>query len=100
VSVVSILRLPVRAGAEEEFVRRFHALEILDHARRSGGLSRGRLLRSTAGGPRQFIVLADWTSRQDYQTWLDNPARAQLGEQLAPLLEDEVEAGELFEEVD
>lgn len=96
--VTSILKLTVRAGAEEEFVRRFHALQVLDHARRSGGLTEGRLLRSSAGS--QFIVLADWSSRGDYQAWLDNPARAEWGEQLSPLLAHEVEAGELFEEVD
>jgi heme-degrading monooxygenase HmoA len=98
VSCVSILRLPVREGDEGEFVRRFAGLAIFEHARQSGGFQNGRLLRG-AGDATQFVVLADWASPEDYRTWLDNPARTELGERLAPLLTGEVEGGELFVEV-
>ncbi len=79
-------------------MRRFTSLAIFEQARQSGGFRNGRLLRNTGDGT-VFIVLGDWTCREDYQTWLDNPAREKLGEQLEPLLAGGVEDGELFEEV-
>lgn len=95
-TVVSVLRLATRPGKEPDLVRAFAELEIFERSRESGGFLGGRLLRPVGGGP--FLVVAEWASARDYHAWLDNPVRSELGEQLEPLLEDEVQAGELYEE--
>ena len=46
-----------------------------------------------------MVVIAEWETPGSYQGWLDNPVRKELSERLAPLLADEVVAGELYEEV-
>jgi len=96
-SIVSILRLLPRPGAGDELARRFGALEIFEHSRRSGGFLGGRLLRPLEGDA--FVVVAEWESDADYRHWLDNPVRAELGAELEPLLDADVAAGELYEEV-
>lgn len=97
-TVVSILRLNVREGAGEELARKFAELEVFEHSRRSGGFRGGRLLRPLEGdGP--YTVVAEWDNEESYQRWLDNPVRAELGEQLEPLIADEVASGELYQEV-
>ena len=95
-TVVSVLRLAVRPGREEELVRAFDELEIFARSRESGGFLGGRLLRSLGDGP--LLVIAEWESARDYQGWLDNPVRGELGERLEPLLDGDVQAGELYEE--
>ncbi len=95
-TVVSVLRLPVRPGREAELVRAFDDLEIFQRSRESGGFLRGRLFLSVGRGP--LLVLAEWESARDYQGWLDNPVREELRSRLEPLLAADVEAGELFEE--
>ena len=97
-TVVSVLRLPVRPGRVEELARAFDELDIFGQAKRSGGFLGARFLRPLAeGGP--VVVIAEWETPESYQGWLDNPARNVLNAQLAPLLADEVAAGELYEEV-
>jgi heme-degrading monooxygenase HmoA len=95
-TVVSVLRLPVRPGKEDELRRAFDELEIFRRSRESGGFLGGRLLRALNGGP--VLVMAEWESARDYQGWLDNPVRDELGARLEPLLDGDVRAGELFEE--
>ena len=94
-SIVSVLTLPVRAGAEDDVVRLYDELEIFELSRRSGGFLGGRLLRPLAEG-QPFLVIAEWERPEDYQGWLDNPVRAELGEQLMPLLDAEPVAGTLY----
>ena len=89
-TLVSALRIPVRAGAEDDFVRAFAGLRIFEHSRRSGGFRGGRLLRPLAAGE-PFLVVAEWVEADAYQGWLDNPARDELKATLEPLL-----AGELL----
>lgn len=96
-TVVSLLRLPVRPGAEAELVHAFDELRIFEHSRESGGFHGGRLLRP-AGGASGVLVVAEWEGPADYRRWLDNPVREELGRRLGPLLDGDVEAGELFEE--
>jgi heme-degrading monooxygenase HmoA len=96
-SVVSVLRLHPRPGAGDELARRFGALEIFEHSRRSGGFLGGRLLRPL--DCEAFVVVAEWESENDYRRWLDYPVRAELGAELEPLLDAEVVSGELYEEV-
>jgi heme-degrading monooxygenase HmoA len=97
-SVISVLRLPVRPGAVEELARAFDELDVFGHSERSGGFLGGRFLRPLAEGA-PVVVIAEWETPGSYQGWLDNPVRNALSEQLAPLLADEVAAGELYEEV-
>jgi heme-degrading monooxygenase HmoA len=96
-SVVSVLRIPVRAGAEDDFVRTFAELGIFGHSRRSGGFRSGRLLRPLfAGDP--FLVVAEWDDANAYQRWLDNPVREELRGRLDPLVGGDVGGGALYEE--
>ena len=77
VTVVSVLRLPVRPGSEDALVHAFADLEIFGHSERSGGFLGGRLLRPLGGGP--FLVVAEWESDDAYRGWLENPIREELG---------------------
>jgi heme-degrading monooxygenase HmoA len=97
VTVVSILALPVRAGAEEELVGLFSELEVFERSRESGGFLGGRLLRPLDGAG--IVVVAEWETAEAYRGWLDNPVRAELGERLQELMTDEVTHGKLYEEV-
>jgi heme-degrading monooxygenase HmoA len=99
VTVVSFLRIPVRAGAEDGFVRAFAELRIFEHSRQSGGFGGGRLLRPLAVGD-PFIVVAEWDDPAAYERWLDNPVREDLRGGLEPLLAGEVVSGELYEEAE
>jgi heme-degrading monooxygenase HmoA len=95
-TVISVLRLPVRPGKESELVSAFAELRIFERSRESGGFLVGRLLCPIGGGP--LLVVAEWESASDYQAWLDNPAREEIGSRLEDLVAENVEAGELYEE--
>jgi heme-degrading monooxygenase HmoA len=97
-TVVSLLRLTVRAGAGDRFARLFDELGIFELARESGGFVGGRLLRPLdRDGP--FVVLAEWEDADAYRGWLENPVRAGLADRLEPVLAGDVTAVELFEDV-
>lgn len=96
-TIVSVLRLVPREGAADALARAFEEHEIFEHSRRSGGFLGGRLLRPLNGDA--FLVVAEWETAADYQGWLDNPVRAELGAHLEPLVTDDAPVGELFEEV-
>jgi heme-degrading monooxygenase HmoA len=97
VTVVSVLRVPVRAGDEARLAEAYARHEIFARARESGGFRSGRLLRPVAPGD-PFLVVADWDDGAAYQRWLDNPVRAELAAHLEPLLVGPLE-GALYEEV-
>jgi heme-degrading monooxygenase HmoA len=98
VTVVSVLRLPVRPGAADELARAFAELDVFGHSERSGGFLGGRFLRPLDDrGP--IVVIAEWESAESYQGWLANPVREELSGRVLPLLAGEVAAGELYEEV-
>jgi heme-degrading monooxygenase HmoA len=98
VSVVSVLRIPVRGGAADELAQAFAELDVFGHSARSGGFLGGRFLRPLEpGGP--VVVIAEWESAASYEGWLRNPVRDELRARLEPLLAGEVAAGELYEEV-
>jgi heme-degrading monooxygenase HmoA len=98
VSVVSVLRLPVRPGAAGELARAFEELDVFGLSERSGGFLGARFLRPLAEGD-PVLVVAEWDSPASYQRWLDNPVRESLRPRLEPLVTDEVAAGQLYEEV-
>ena len=98
-TVVSVLRITVRAGAEDDFVRAFAALGIFEHSGRSGGFRGGRLLRPLADGE-PFLVVADWDDADAYRGWLDNPVREDLRRGLEPLVAGELVSGVLYEEAE
>lgn len=97
-TVTSVLRLMPRAGCADDFARLFVELDVFEHSRRSGGFLGGRLLRPLSDGE-PFVVVAEWEDADAYQGWLDNPIRAEVGEQLQPLIDEEVASGQLYEEV-
>jgi heme-degrading monooxygenase HmoA len=90
--------LPVRPDAVEELARAFDELDVFGHSARSGGFVGGRFLRPLAEGG-SVVVIAEWETPESYEGWLANPARDALRERLAPLLANEVGAGQLYEEV-
>jgi dihydrodipicolinate synthase/N-acetylneuraminate lyase/heme-degrading monooxygenase HmoA len=97
-TVVSVLSLDVRPGAEDELVRAFAELAVFDHARRSGGFRGGRLLRPAAGGE-PFLVVAEWDDADAYRGWLDNPVRAELAARLDALVAGPPQAGFVYSDV-
>jgi heme-degrading monooxygenase HmoA len=96
VSVVSVLRLPVRRGAEDDLAAAYQRLAIFDLARESGGFRDGQLLRPIATGE-PFLVVAEWDDASDYERWLSSPARAGVADRLEPLLDGPPEGG-VYEE--
>jgi heme-degrading monooxygenase HmoA len=94
---VSVLRLTVRPGMGDLLVQAFADLAIFERSRASGGFLDGRLLRSLDDS--HFLVVARWENEGDYQGWLDNPAREEIGKQLEPLLADEAHPGDLYAEM-
>ncbi len=81
----SILRIPVRAGAEDEFAQTFKDLEVFDHASRIEGFRHGRVFRPLAAGE-PFVVLAEWDGPGAYDAWLEAPVRDELTRAMEPLL--------------
>jgi heme-degrading monooxygenase HmoA len=92
VTVVSVLRLAVRAGREEELVAAYETLEIFVLARESGGFRGGRLLRPLSVGE-DFLVVAEWDEAAAYERWLESPVREELGSRLEPFLEGDPAGG-------
>lgn len=96
-SVVSVLRVPVREGAEARLEEAYKSFGIFDRARESGGFRAGRLLRPVlAGDP--FLVVAEWDDAAAYQRWLDNPVRAEIATHLESLIDGPLKGG-VYEEV-
>lgn len=93
----SILTIPVRSGAEDDFVSTFEALDVLGHAARIPAFRGGALLRPRESGE-AFVVHASWDGSDGYQAWLDAPIRAELNESLAPFLAGAM-SGRLYDEV-
>ncbi len=88
----SILRIPVRDGAEEEFVRAFGDLQVFRHAGEIDGFRGGRLFRPlTSGQP--FVVIAEWEGARAYESWLEAPVREQLVRAIEPLIAGEMSGG-------
>lgn len=81
----SILRIPVRAGAEDSFAQTFKELEVFDHASRIEGFRGGRVFRPLAAGE-PFVVMAEWARPEAYDAWLQAPVRDELTRALEPLL--------------
>jgi heme-degrading monooxygenase HmoA len=96
-TVVSILRMALRAGREDELAQAFRDLDVFGQSRASGGFRGGRILRPLEPAE-HVLVMAEWDRPEDYERWLDNPVRARLSEALEPLVAGEVEEGVLYEE--
>jgi heme-degrading monooxygenase HmoA len=97
VTVVSVLVLPVRAGAADAVARAFAELEIFEHSRRSGGFRGGRLLRPIDDGE-PFLVVAEWDDADAYRRWLANPVRERLRAGLEALVPGGELVGTVYEE--
>ncbi len=81
----SLLTIPVRAGAEAEFVAAFHRLDVFAHAAAVPEFQGGELLRPQDGGS-TFVVHARWASPAGYRAWLDAPVRATLTAEIGELV--------------
>jgi heme-degrading monooxygenase HmoA len=91
-SIQSILRIPVREGAEDDFTQAFGDLQVFRHASEITGFRRGRLFRPlTSGDP--FVVVAEWKDARAYEAWLEAPVRDELARAIAPLLAADMRGG-------
>jgi heme-degrading monooxygenase HmoA len=97
VSVVSVLELPVREGAEEAITGAYAEGKNFELSHESGGFLGGRLLRPLVSGA-PFLVIAEWETPADYQRWLDNSVRATLAALIAPQLVGEVPVGLVYQD--
>jgi heme-degrading monooxygenase HmoA len=82
----SLLQIPVRPGAENDFAQRFRAQRVFEHAASIRGFRGGRLLRPLEPGG-SFVVSADWDSPEAYQAWLGAPIRDQLTQAIDDLVD-------------
>jgi heme-degrading monooxygenase HmoA len=98
VTVVSLLRLPVRPDSVGALADAFAELDVFGHSARSGGFLGGRFLRPLEADAPVFVI-AEWDRPESYEAWLDNPVREELRTRLEPLLAGDVVAGDLYEEV-
>ena len=96
-TVVSVVRLAVRPGAEKALARAFAELRVFEHSRENGGFRRGRVL-VPRDSDEPVLVVAEWDRQADYERWLTNPVRERLSEALGPLLAGEPGGGLLYEE--
>ncbi len=90
----SILRIPVRPGAEDVFAQTFKDLAVFEHASRIDGFRSGRVFRPLAVGE-PFVVMAEWERAEAYEAWLQAPVRDELARAMEPLLAGEM-AGAVF----
>ena len=93
-AVHSVLRIPVRGDAADEFAHTFQRLRVFEHAGRQPGFRAARLLRPIAEGE-PFFVVAEWDSPEAYDGWLENPVREQMAVELESLLAGDM-AGEVY----
>lgn len=88
----SILRIPVRADAEEQFTQVFKDLGVFRHASEIRGFRGGRLFQPTTRGE-PFVVIAEWEGPRAYESWLQAPVRGELVRAIEPLLAGEMAGG-------
>ena len=81
----SILRIPIRAGAEDVFAQTFKDLKVFEHASRIDGFRGGRVFRPLADGE-PFVVVAEWDRPDAYEAWLKAPVRDELTRAMEPLV--------------
>lgn len=84
--IVSVLRLPVRAGCESDVVRFYAERNVFGLAAQVGGFHSGKLLQPAEPGA-PFLVIAEWDDAEAYDRWLAAPTRAELSGFLGPLLD-------------
>jgi heme-degrading monooxygenase HmoA len=94
-TVVSVLSLPVRTGAERAIARAYEETRVFELSSASGGFLGGRLLRPERLGE-PFLVVAEWETPADYERWLGSSARAGLAGHLAPHLSGDMPAGSIY----
>lgn len=86
--VHSLLFLRARVGEGAEVVRRYHELGVFDRVAHEPGF-RSATLQVSADDPDELLVIAQWDSVEAYDGWLETAIRAELSQQLEPLLGDE-----------
>ena len=96
--VRSLLYLQAKPGMRDALVDLFRRIDVPGHAlQQAGCLSVEVQTPPDADGP--LLVTALWTHRAAYDGWLANPWRAWSGEQLAPLLGDDLAGGIVYDVV-
>lgn len=83
--VHSTLLLRARPGDGAEIVRRYRELGVFDRVALEPGF-RSATLQASADDPDELLVIAHWDSLEAYDGWLASPIRAELSQQLEPLL--------------
>jgi len=93
---VSILRIPVVPGAEEEFARAFAEIGVFDYCVRHPGFRSGRVLQPAASGE-PFVVIAEWDRPVAYDGWLEDPVRGQLQAAVSEYVSGEITGAVYFD---
>jgi quinol monooxygenase YgiN len=97
--VRSLLYLRPKRGAGDAIVDYYRRHGVLERALRQDGCL-GAELAVPARGEGDIVVTALWRDAAAYEGWVANPSRAALAEELAALVEGELDAavrGELYE---
>ena len=81
----SVLFFSILPGRRDDFVAGMRRLEVLERAGRQPGFL-GSQMHVPVDGGGDALVTADWESPEAYQGWLDNPVRAEIQQELGPLL--------------
>ena len=95
--MVSVLELYVLPGSEQAVARAYDELGIFERSRESGGFRSGRLLEPSEPG-KPMLVIAEWDDAADYDRWLSNPVREELGGHLEPMLSGDPKVVGIFHE--
>jgi heme-degrading monooxygenase HmoA len=81
--VLTIQRLEVRPGEEDEFLRRFQEIDVLGLA---ADAAEGSLLEATLAQDEQtFVVVTTWSSPEGIERWIASPARERVRAELESL---------------
>jgi heme-degrading monooxygenase HmoA len=92
--IISVLRLPVRAGSEQELIQFYEDSDVFGVAAQVGGFHSGSLLEPVEPGA-PFLVIAEWDDAEAYGRWLAAPTREEMSSVLLPMLDGDPE-GSIF----
>jgi len=83
----SVLTLRAKSGRSAELENFYAQHRILERSRHFPGCLGSELLRAVESATATHLVIADWETSDDYRSWVTNPWRADVSEQLAELLD-------------
>lgn len=85
----SVLSLRAKSGSSAELERFYARHKILERSRNHPGCLGSELLRAVDSATATYLVIAGWATADHYRSWVTDPWRAVVSEQLAALLDGE-----------